>query len=108
MTTDRDLERVAAAIDDAMRDAPAARPRARWEHVEWLRLKADLLDRLAAAQRSGHGSLSRRAELVRDNAERLADHLTGVVPDPGPLPEQGWPGTGSRWAAAAAHATDPD
>ncbi|MCP2259516.1 hypothetical protein LX15_003221 [Streptoalloteichus tenebrarius] len=111
MITDRDLERIATAIDDAMRHTSAARPRACWEHVEWLRLKADLLDRLAAAQRSWHGSLSRRAELIRDNAERLADDLTGALTarELEVLPQQGGMARSQaapRWAEATARAAD--
>ncbi|GGM43306.1 hypothetical protein GCM10012275_12830 [Longimycelium tulufanense] len=116
MITDRDLERIAAAIDDAMRDIAAAQPRSRWEHVEWLRLKADLLDRLAAAQRSWHGSLAHRAELLRDHAERLADQLTGVLPaevgpewPAGAVPVQGVASGGSvipLWNDTTARAAD--
>ncbi|MEU6269008.1 hypothetical protein [Saccharopolyspora shandongensis] len=75
MITELELERVAAAIERAFR-GPA---RQDWAHVERLRLQADLLDRLAAAQRHWSGSLSRRAELVRDAAERLADELNQVT-----------------------------
>lgn len=75
MITDLELERVAAAIERAFR-RPAEE---NWTQVERLRLQADLLDRLAAAQRHWSGSLSRRAELVRDAAERLADDLNQVT-----------------------------
>jgi hypothetical protein len=73
MITDLELERVAAAIERALRRPGDSRPSddryTSWTHVERLRLHADLLDRLAAAQRHWTGSLSRRAELVRDAAE---------------------------------------
>ncbi|MER7015550.1 hypothetical protein ABT324_29300 [Saccharopolyspora sp. NPDC000359] len=75
MITELELERVAAAIDRAFRHPEAAD----WAAVERLRLHADLLDRLAAAQRHWSSSLSRRAELVRDAAERMADELNHVT-----------------------------
>jgi hypothetical protein len=75
MITELELERVAAAIERAFRH-PAEDS---WVQVERLRLQADLLDRLAAAQRHWSGSLSRRAELVRDAAEQMADDLNGVT-----------------------------
>ena len=73
MITDLELERAAAAVERALRGPAGATG---WEQVERLRLQSDLLDRLAAAQRHWSGSISRRAELVRDAAERLADELT--------------------------------
>ncbi|AHH93940.1 hypothetical protein KALB_564 [Kutzneria albida DSM 43870] len=78
MNTDGDAERVAAALDQAMRQISTERDWSAWQQVRWLRLRADLLDRLAAEQNGGHGSLARRAELVRDRAERLADRLNGA------------------------------
>jgi hypothetical protein len=85
MITELELERVAAAIERGFRHE--ADPD--WTEVERLRLQADLVDRLAASQRHWSGSLSRRAELLRDAAERMADDLTGVttaidVDDPTP------------------------
>lgn len=78
MSTDGDAERVAAALDHAMREISTERDWSAWQQVEWLRLRADLLDRLAAVQHGGYGTLARRAELVRDRAERLADRLNGA------------------------------
>jgi hypothetical protein len=78
MITDLELERVAAAIERALR-RPGDASSADWTEVERLRLQSDLLDRLAAAQRHWTGSLSRRAELLRDSAERLADELNRVT-----------------------------
>ncbi|MER7079843.1 hypothetical protein SAMN02982929_07090 [Saccharopolyspora kobensis] len=75
MITELELERIAAAIDRAFRHPGTAD----WAAVERLRLHADLLDRLAAAQRHWSGSLSRRAELARDAAERMADELNHVT-----------------------------
>ncbi|GAA0511558.1 hypothetical protein GCM10011581_01740 [Saccharopolyspora subtropica] len=74
MITELELERVAAAIERAF-GGPV---RCDWAQVERLRLQADLFDRLAAAQRHWSGSLSRRAELLRDAAERMADELNRV------------------------------
>ncbi|MFJ6669984.1 hypothetical protein ACIQMJ_02615 [Actinosynnema sp. NPDC091369] len=71
------LEEVAGELDEVM-VAVAAHAGATWhpwQHVEWLRLQADLLDRLGAAF-GGPGSC--RAELLRDRAERLADRINGV------------------------------
>ncbi len=82
MITDLELERVAAAIERAFRRSGDAGGGG-WPQVERLRLQSDLLDRLAASQRHGTGSLSRRAELVRDAAERLADQLNQVAADQG-------------------------
>ncbi|MFB9908883.1 hypothetical protein [Allokutzneria oryzae] len=79
MTVDRELGQIAEAIDRAMHRISTAQTDPSWEHVEWLRLKADLLDRLAAAQR-GTGQIARRAELIRDRAERMADELTRIIP----------------------------
>lgn len=75
MITELELERVAAAIERGFRHESDPD----WTEVERLRLQADLLDRLAASQRHWSGSLSRRAELLRDAAERMADDLTGVT-----------------------------
>ncbi|MGW1677649.1 hypothetical protein [Saccharopolyspora sp. NPDC002376] len=75
MITELELERVAAAIERAFRHPGAAD----WAEVERLRLQADLFDRLAAAQRHWSSSLARRAELVRDAAERIADELNHVT-----------------------------
>ncbi len=89
MITDLELERVAAAIERALRESGRAEP-ATWTQVERLRLQADLLDRLAAAQRHWSGSLSGRAELVRDAAEQLADELNRVdaaLEDPPTTPQ---------------------
>ncbi|MEV8438520.1 hypothetical protein AB0425_14170 [Actinosynnema sp. NPDC051121] len=71
------VEEVAGELDEVM-VAVAARAGAAWQpwqHVEWLRLQADLLDRLGAAF-GGPGSC--RAELLRDRAERMADRLNGM------------------------------
>ncbi|GAA2810152.1 hypothetical protein [Saccharopolyspora taberi] len=89
MITDLELERVAAAIERTLRGPAGA---AGWEQVERLRLQSDLLDRLAAAQRHWSGSISHRAELVRDAAERMADELNHapVAPPPGEPAEQEW------------------
>ncbi|GAA4889345.1 MULTISPECIES: hypothetical protein [Saccharopolyspora] len=76
MITELELERIAAAIERAFRrttEGPS------WAEVERLRLQADLVDRLAAAQRHWSGSLSARAELLRDAAERMADELNHVT-----------------------------
>ncbi|GAA4612101.1 hypothetical protein [Saccharopolyspora hordei] len=75
MITELELERTAAALDRAFREPETTD----WTTVERLRLHADLLDRLAAAQRHWSGPVSRRAELVRDSAERMADELTNVT-----------------------------
>lgn len=77
MITNRDLKKIARAIDGAMTNlADTNEPS--WTEVELLRLKADLFDRLAAAGRSWTGTLGRRAELMRDRAERMADQLNEV------------------------------
>lgn len=76
MITDLELERVAAAIERALFRSGSSTD---WTQVERLRLQSDLFDRLAAAQRNWTGSLSRRAELLRDSAERLADELNHVA-----------------------------
>jgi hypothetical protein len=71
------LEQVAGELDEAM-VAVAARAGTAWhpwQHIEWLRLQADLLDRLGAAF-GGPGSC--RAELLRDRAERMADRINGM------------------------------
>ncbi|MBB5956533.1 hypothetical protein FHS29_003119 [Saccharothrix tamanrassetensis] len=68
------LERIALAVDEVMAETVAIGVLTPWEHVDWLRLHADLLDRLGAA--AGAGSpVSGRGELVRDRAERMADRL---------------------------------
>ncbi|MFD1146394.1 hypothetical protein [Saccharothrix hoggarensis] len=72
-------EQVADEVDEVMltiaaRNAMTWQP---WQHVDWLRVQADLLDRLGAAC-GGAGPVSGRAELLRDRAERMADHLNGV------------------------------
>ncbi|WP_190819008.1 hypothetical protein [Saccharopolyspora pogona] len=64
------------AIEHALRP-PAGE---NWTQVERLRLQTDLRS-LAAAQRHWSGSPSRRAEPVRDAAERLADDLNQVTSD---------------------------
>ncbi|MBW4718977.1 hypothetical protein [Saccharothrix obliqua] len=69
------LERVAVVLDEVM--AEAAATLSPWEQVEWLRLHADLLDRLGAAA-GGGSAVSGRGELVRDRAERMADLLNRV------------------------------
>ncbi|GGP34875.1 hypothetical protein [Saccharothrix coeruleofusca] len=83
------LERIAHTLDETMTATAAADSTwTPWEHVEWLRLQADLLDRLAAAAGPGH-PLSGRAALLRDEAERMADRLNRVPafePDPVPHP----------------------
>ncbi|MEV0680953.1 hypothetical protein AB0I60_31000 [Actinosynnema sp. NPDC050436] len=68
------LERVAVVLDEVMAETAATGVLTPWEHVDWLRLHADLLDRLGAAAGDGSG-VSGRGELVRDRAERLADRL---------------------------------
>ncbi|GAA0217888.1 hypothetical protein GCM10010492_14650 [Saccharothrix mutabilis subsp. mutabilis] len=71
------LERVAVVLDEVMAETAATGALTPWEHVDWLRLHADLLDRLGAA--AGPASaVSGRGELVRDQAERLADRLNGL------------------------------
>ncbi|KAA2262948.1 hypothetical protein F0L68_10775 [Solihabitans fulvus] len=104
MSTSDGIDRVAAAIDETMREVSSTPLWSPWEHVEWLRLKADLLDRLAAARDGSTGALARRAELVRDRAERLADQLNRVPQAPQPR----WELTGAdetevvrMWAEAA-------
>lgn len=68
------LERVAVVLDEVMAETAATGVLTPWEHVDWLRLHADLLDRLGAA--AGTDSpISGRGELVRDRAERTADRL---------------------------------
>lgn len=79
MITDQQLLGIADAVDTTMGDAPGANPETGWAHVEWLRLKADLLSRLAAAERCTGGELAWRAELIRDEAERTADELAGLT-----------------------------
>lgn len=72
------LERIACTLDETMTTTAATDSTwTPWEHVEWLRLQADLLDRLAAAAGPAH-PLSGRAELLRDEAERMADRLNRV------------------------------
>lgn len=68
------LERVAGELDEAMVAIAAEAGHAwhPWQHVDWLRLQADLLDRLGAAC---DGPVTGRAELLRDRAERLADRI---------------------------------
>lgn len=68
------LERVAVVLDEVMAETAATGVLTPWEHVDWLRLHADLLDRLGAAAGDGSG-VSGRGELVRDRAERMADRL---------------------------------
>lgn len=71
------LERVVVVLDEVMAETAATGALTPWEHVDWLRLHADLLDRLGAA--AGPASaVSGRGELVRDQAERLADRLNGL------------------------------
>lgn len=86
MITDRQLLGIADAVDATMGEAPGAAPDTGWAHVEWLRLKADLLSRLAAAERRSGGELAWRAELIRDEAERTADELAGLTATVHPLP----------------------
>ena len=71
------LEQVAGELDEAMVAvaAHAGTTWHPWQHIEWLRLQADLLDRLGAAF-GGPGSC--RAELLRDRAERMADRINGM------------------------------
>jgi hypothetical protein len=78
MIANRDLKKIASAIDDAMTDPRVAPTRPNWTEVERLRLKADLFGRLAAAGRSWTNTLGRRAELLRDRAERMAEQLNDV------------------------------
>lgn len=88
------LERVAGELDEVM-VAVAAHAGATWhpwQHVEWLRLQADLLDRLGAAF-GGPGSC--RAELLRDRAERLADRINGMPTARDASPDH--PGTGTSF-----------
>ncbi|MBB5807343.1 hypothetical protein F4560_007111 [Saccharothrix ecbatanensis] len=68
------LEQVAGELDEAMVAIAAEAGHAwhPWQHVDWLRLQADLLDRLGAAC---GGPVTGRAELLRDRAERLADRI---------------------------------
>ncbi len=68
------LERVAVVLDQVMAETAATGALTPWEQVDWLRLHADLLDRLGAAAGSS-SAVSGRGELVRDQAERLADRL---------------------------------
>lgn len=75
------LERVARALDEVMAHTAATGDLTPWQRVDWLRLHADLLDRLGAA--AGTASpVSGRGELVRDRAERLADQLNHVPHTP--------------------------
>jgi hypothetical protein len=71
------VEEVAGELDEVMVSVAARAGTAwhPWQHIEWLRLQADLLDRLGAAF-GGPGSC--RAELLRDRAERMADRLNGM------------------------------
>jgi hypothetical protein len=81
------LEQVAGELDEAMVSV-AARAGANWhpwQHIEWLRLQADLLDRLGAAF-GGPGSC--RAELLRDRAERMADRINGMPSAEGGFPSR--------------------
>jgi hypothetical protein len=108
MAAGRELERIASAIDATMRECDAARAQTGWEHVEWLRLKADLFDRLAAADREESGQLARRAELIRDRAERLADAFNRVAtarPRTGQPAEAG-DNVVNMWARSAMTAID--
>ncbi|MEJ2859414.1 MULTISPECIES: hypothetical protein [unclassified Saccharothrix] len=68
------LERVAVVLNEVMAETAATGTLTPWQHVDWLRLHADLLDRLGAAA-GGNSEVSGRGELVRDRAERLADQL---------------------------------
>ncbi|NUT52131.1 MAG: hypothetical protein HOV94_33275 [Saccharothrix sp.] len=71
------VEQVAGELDEVM-VAVAAEAGASWhpwQHIEWLRLQADLLDRLGAAC-GGPGSC--RADLLRDRAARMADRVNGL------------------------------
>ncbi|WP_147454991.1 hypothetical protein [Saccharothrix australiensis] len=71
------LERVAVVLDEVMGETAATGVMTPWQHVDWLRLHADLLDRLGAAAGAG-SAVSGRGELVRDRAERMADRLNRV------------------------------
>ncbi|MFI9815192.1 hypothetical protein [Saccharothrix variisporea] len=80
------LERVAVVLDEVMAETAATGALTPWQHVDWLRLHADLLDRLGAAA-GASSPVSGRGELVRDRAERLADrlnHLPGAADTPPP------------------------
>lgn len=100
-----DVAELAGALDRVMREIADRRRWSGWELVEWLRLKADLLDRLAAAQDPDTGGLAHRAELVRDHAERLADQLTRAPTAPGPRHETE---VVRLWARATSTAADPE
>ncbi|XVV04363.1 hypothetical protein ACQPW3_02790 [Actinosynnema sp. CA-248983] len=78
------LERVAVVLDEVMAETSATGALTPWEHVDWLRLHADLLDRLGAAAGPASG-VSGRGELVRDQAERLADRLNKLPANPPPV-----------------------
>ena len=71
------LERVAVVLDEVMAETAATGVLTPWEHVDWLRLHADLLDRLGSAA-GPSSAVSGRGELVRDQAERIADRLNHV------------------------------
>ncbi|MCP2169296.1 hypothetical protein [Goodfellowiella coeruleoviolacea] len=96
MSAERRLTLIADAIDQAMRQIAIGQIWSPWENVEWLRLRADLLDRLAGVAGADSDALARRAELVRDRAERLADQLNRVPQQgpAGPLPRTDQDGAG--------------
>lgn len=96
------LERVAVVLDEVMAETAATGALTPWEHVDWLRLHADLLDRLGAAAGDGSG-VSGRGELIRDRAERMADRLNRLPSagdDPGGHPAEHPPVSGDLHASA--------